>query len=352
MEKILKALYSSNRNPFFRTFTEYIEHALQLNGCETLFFENRQYLIPGRIRDRIKAFHILDLKRMNRKLLNLAERYKPDILLEVGGWNILPETIDRVREREIKTILWTNDAPRYFQPIQNAAPHYDYVFTQGSEAYEILEKRGVKNLYWLPYACDPDYHKPRKLTEKEREAYGYDVAFVGSIHPHIYPFRVKMLEAIASAEFNLGVWGPGAGSIPSSSPLTPYLKDEMTSHDTWTKIYTASKINICMHYKDPEGIIPCYQASPRVYEVMACGGFLLVDNQPDVLRTFRDGEHLVVYNSINDLIEKLFYYLKNPEKRMEIARKGREEVLKKHTFSHRIKKIMEVINGGHGFSVN
>jgi spore maturation protein CgeB len=107
-----------------------------------------------------------------------------------------------------------------------------------------------------------------------------------------------------------------------------------------------------MHYKDPEGIIPCYQASPRVYEVMACGGFLLVDNQPDVLRTFRDGEHLVVYNSINDLIEKLFYYLKNPEKRMEIARKGREEVLKKHTFSHRIKKIMEVINGGHGFSVN
>ena len=127
----MKVLFSSNRNPHFETFTEYIEKAFKESGCETLFFENRDFILPGRIRDRAAFLQQWDTQRLNKRLIAIARSYKPDIFLEAGGWNILPNTVAALREMNIKTALWTIDPPRIFDPIREAAPHYDFVFTGG-----------------------------------------------------------------------------------------------------------------------------------------------------------------------------------------------------------------------------
>ncbi len=336
----MKVLFSSNKNPHFITFTEYIEKALKENNCNTLFFENRQFSIPGRFRHRIPFLHSFDLQRINKKLLSIIETYQPDLFLEAGGWNILPKTIEVLKKRGIKTILWTIDPPRIFESIKKIAPYYDYVFTQGSEAYEILEGT-VKNLYWMPFACDPDFHKPQALTDKDRRRYAYDIAFVGSLDPELYPFRIEILRSLI--DFNLGIWGPGSDKIPSSSPIKSFINGKNLSPDIWTKIYSASKIILCTHWKDPLGKLPCYQASPRVYETLACGGFLVCDKQRDVLRLFKEGEQLTFFDNIADLREIILYYLQNPDEVKNIAEKGRKEVLDKHTYKHRIKEILSTI---------
>ena len=111
----MKVLFSSNKNPLFETFTEYIEKALRENGCATLFFENRDFIIPGRIRERMNFLHQLDVRRLNKRLITVAQSYKPDLFLEAGGWNILPKTVDVLRGMNIKTALWTIDPPRIFE---------------------------------------------------------------------------------------------------------------------------------------------------------------------------------------------------------------------------------------------
>ena len=101
-----------------------------------------------------------------------------------------------------------------------------------------------------------------------------------------------------------------------------------------------------MHYKDPEGRIPCHQASPRVYEALACGAFLIVDDQRDFMSLFKSGEELVVFEDIKDLRNKIVYYLNNRKEREKIKRKGRKIVLSKHTYRHRIQEMLSIATGG------
>ncbi|MCR4319072.1 MAG: glycosyltransferase [Candidatus Brocadiaceae bacterium] len=340
----LKVLFSSNRNPNFETFTDYIEKAFKKVGCETVFFENRDFTIPGRIRDRFNFLHKFDLKMLNKRLLNIAKTFKPDLFLEDGGWNILPDTIDALKKMGTKTALWTNDVPFNFGPIIISAPYYDFVFTAGTEAIEILKDYNVKNLRWLPFACDPDFHKPIEVRVEEKEKYGCDICFVGSGTIEVYKKRRIILEKLV--DFDLGIWGPGWDRALKESPLNKFVRDSHTKPIEWIKVFSASKIALGIHYHDYSGKISCYQASPKVFEALACGAFLLVDDQKDILSLFRDGEHLVIYKDIDDLRAKASYYLKNDDERKRIAENGRREVLEKHTYRHRVKAILDIVGLG------
>jgi spore maturation protein CgeB len=337
----VKVLLSTNRNPDFITIAEYIEYAFRDAGCETLFFDNSEFLIPGRIREKVRPLHRADLRRLNKRLISRIQSFQPSLFVEAGGHRILPETVAAIKKMGVKTALWTIDVPLDFEPVRQAASHYDFVFTGGSEAYDILAEKRIQNLTWLPFACDPAVHKPQHLTDDENVHYGADIAFVGSVHPELYPFRVRYLEAISG--FHLAVWGPGSGSIPSGSPLKEHIRGGKTPPDIWTKIYSASKIVLCMHYRDPEGKIPCYQASPRVYEALACGAFLMVDSQRDVLASFKDREDLVVFRDSDELRGLVLYYLGRPDERNAIAETGRKKALESHTYHQRIEHMLRVM---------
>jgi spore maturation protein CgeB len=336
----MKILFSSNKNPHFPTITEYIENALQLTGCRTLFFNNRDFTIPGWLRDRVPYLHGLDIRMINNKLISTLDSFKPDVFIEAGGHRILPRTVEKIKREGITTVLWTIDPPRDVTPIVRAGHCYDFVFTGGSEAYVILNKNNINNLHFLPFACDHTLHKPTKVNDKDKPRYASDIAFVGSVDPGLYPHRVEILEGIS--DYNLSLWGPGVDALSKTSPLRPLILGRETPPQTWTKIYSQSKIVLCIHYRDPNGKMPCYQASPRVYEALACGAFLVVDDQKDVLSLFKDREELVVFRNIEELREILDFYLKRPGERDRVARRGREKVIKSHRYLDRVQTMLNL----------
>lgn len=346
----LKVLFSSNRNPNFETFTDYIEKAFKEVGCETVFFENRDFTIPGRIRDRFNFLHKFDLKMLNKRLLNIAKTFKPNLFLEDGGWNILPDTLETMKNMEIKTALWTNDTPKtkIFDPIMTAAPDYDFVFVTGTDTIEVFQKYNIniKNLRLLPFACDPDFHKPVKLTDEERQKYAYDVCFVGSGWPEFYPSRRTFLESIADLNVKIGIWGPGWETLPHTSPLKKFIKGGELRPGEWVKVFTASKILFHSHYREPIGMMPHYQVNPRVFEALSCGAFIVIEKQKDVLLLFKHEKHLVSFENAEDLKVKILYYLNNEDERKKIAENGRLEVLEKHTYRHRVKAILNIVGLG------
>lgn len=341
----MKVVFSGTPNPKMITITEYIEKAIKKNGHDVVFFNNRAYKIPGKLRERVNWLERYDLENINNELIAKIKKEKPDFFLETGGMRILPKTINKIRALGVQTVLWTIDAPQNlrhnFLPIMESAPHYDFVFTAGTEAYDILKSIGVERLFWLPFACDPDFHYPVQLTPEEIQEYGYDVVSVASIHQDLYPNRLATLASLV--EYKLGVWGPGGEDVATDSPLKPYIKGSNASYELWTKIYSASKIILSQHYHPAPGLLPCHQASPRVYEIMACGGFQVVDNQPDVLRLFTDKEQLVVFNDNAHLKKIIQYYLAHDDERFEIAKRGYEVVIKRHTYRHRINEMVDII---------
>jgi spore maturation protein CgeB len=337
MANIMKILFSGYHNPKFLTITEYMERAIEALGHELLIFDDRQHIVPGRVRQRIKWFHQFDLNHINNKIVSLAVEKKPDIAIITGGHRIAASTVRALKNNNIYTMLWTIDAPLNFQPIIDVAPLYDHIFCQGTEAIELLDQEGIQGAQWLPMACDPHEHRPVELSAEEKEHYGNDVVFVGSY----YPGRAEFFERLVN--FDLGIWGPGWEKLESKSKLRKCIKGFHTPPSEWLKIYSASKIVLVTHYQDPEKRFPVYQASPKIFEAMACGTFTVSDNQRDVFSLFKAGEHLIRFDNPGELVEKIKHYLDHSEERERIALQGREEVLKNHTYEHRIKKLLSVV---------
>jgi spore maturation protein CgeB len=330
----MKVLFSGHHNPHFLTITEYLEKAIQSLGHELVVFEDRQHRIPGRIRKYSPFLNQLDLKMINKKMLLLAEETQPDIAIVTGGHRISSETVKKLKRHGVRCVLWTIDSPLNFQPIIDAAPVYDHIFCQGTEAIELLARVGIGGAQWLPMACDPNYHHPVDCSETDKEKYGSDVAFVGSY----YANRASLLEKIS--ELDLAIWGPGWDRLDRDSPLRSSVRGAHTTPDEWLKIYSASKIVLATHYHDPKNRFPVYQASPRVFEALACGAFLICDDQRDVFSLFKEDRHLVKFFDSQDLREKIKYYLDRPVERKRIAAEGRQEVLKNHTYVDRLKSLL------------
>jgi spore maturation protein CgeB len=330
IEVFMKVLLSGHHNPNYWTVTEYIEEAIRSLRHELWIVDEGHHLVPGRLRQRAPFIERVDLRWFNRQLLRASDRFRPDLFIASGGERLLPSTVVALRKGGIRTALWTADVPLHFVPILRSAPAYEHVFCQGTEALDILREGGIQKLFWLPMACDPVHHRPVELSAEERDRYGHDVVFVGS---H-YPMREKLFEALAGLD--LAIWGPGWDRLRSDSPLRGCVRAAHTTPDTWRQIYAAAKIVLSVHFQDPLGKIPCHQASPRVFEALACGAFVITDRQKDVMALFRDGEHLVSFADDEDLRRKVETYLGCSNERERIAQNGRAEVLARHTYRERL----------------
>lgn len=334
----MKILFSGYHNPHFITITEYMESAIEALGHDLIIFDDRQHIIPGRMRQRIQWLDQFDLQHINKKMVSLALRTKPDIAIVTGGHRITSRTVKTLKNQGICTVLWSIDAPLNFQPLIDIAPFYDHVFCQGTEAAEMLNHVGIKGAQWLPMGCDPDFHTPVGLSTEEKKQYGTDLAFVGSY----YLNRAELFQKLT--DFDLGIWGPGWEKLHLDSPLRKFLRGGELKPEVWLKVYSASKIVLATHYHDLENRFPVHQASPRIFEALACGAFVISDNQRDVFSLFKEGVHLERFVDSKDLIEKIKYYLDHPEERKRIAEQGNNEVTQKHTYVYRIEKLIQLVN--------
>lgn len=332
----MKILLSSYHNPNFLNSTVYREKAVQYLGHELISFDDRTFIIPGRIRDKIKYLHQWDLQRINNNLVKAVERARPAVVFVIGGQRILPTTVQRIKKQGFKIVLWTTDPPYDFANILAAAPCYDHLFCGGSEAQDIFHQHGLIHTTLMSFGCDPHYHKIVPLSDEDKKEYAHDISFVGSY----YPNREHLFESLA--DLDIRVWGPYWSHLPEHSVLRSKAVDIKMNYDQWVKIYNASKIVIVAHYQD--GKTPCHQVSPKLFEAMACGSFILVDEQKDIRKLFQDGKHLVFFKDTTDLREKVQYYLIHEQERLVIAAEGCREASAKHTYQHRFEKMLRILN--------
>ncbi|MFA5162501.1 MAG: glycosyltransferase [Elusimicrobiales bacterium] len=327
----MKILLATCRNPHFATITEYIEWAITGNSHQLDFFDDRAFLLPGRLRDALPALACWDMGRINKALENAVLRGKPDLVLVAGGYRISGATVRRLRAAGIKTALWTIDA---FMPpeLAAAAPEYDFVFCGGTEALDLLRSRGLLAATWLPFGFARGFHKPQPPSGES-----CDVCFVGS---H-YPAREKLLEAIANMPVKLRISGPGWNKLRPGSPLRATARQ--VPPEEWMHIYAGAKIVLCAAHQPAE--YACHQASPRIFEALATRSFLLTDAQRDVLALFREGEHMAVFRTAAELREKITYYLSHDAQRLSIARAGHEFSLSRHSYHDRINLLADIVSG-------
>lgn len=96
--------------------------------------------------------------------------------------NYFPVVSDACKEKKVPYVAWCYDSPMillYHKSVYNAC---NFIFVFDSHMYFDLRGKGVETVYYLPLAVNDKRLSLISLTEKDREMFGADVSFIGSMY--------------------------------------------------------------------------------------------------------------------------------------------------------------------------
>jgi hypothetical protein len=102
-----------------------------------------------------------------------------------------------------------------------------------------------------------------------------------------------------------------------------------------SKIYCGSTVNVDVGRLYQTDIV-----TMRVFDAMACGGFVLAERSDDLGALFEVGVEVDCWSSPRELVAKVAHYLAHPEQARELARRGRDAVLQRHTIQARVEHML------------
>ncbi|MDD3413395.1 MAG: DUF3880 domain-containing protein [Lachnospiraceae bacterium] len=139
---------------------------------------------------------------------------------------------------------------------------------------------------------------------------------------------------LLSKEYNVDLY---SGAAVESLPLVNYkgCVDYMTEMPL---VFHNSKMNLNITLRSITSGIPL-----RALDIMACGGFLLSNYQPELAENFVDGEELVLYTGMDDLLRKVDYYMNHKEEREKIAKAGYEKIKNEFSYQKKLNQLFSML---------
>jgi len=118
---------------------------------------------------------------------------------------------------------------------------------------------------------------------------------------------------------------------------------ELAYYDQLPDFYPLSDVNFNATSLQMKGAV-----NQRVFDVPACGAFLLTDARAQMERLFEPGREVAVYGSVEEIEGLLARYLADPGARGAIAAAGRRRVLAEHTYPRRVSQLFAVMRDTFG----
>ncbi len=269
---------------------------------------------------------------MNQRLLEVAKREKPDLMFTVLHTNELdPSVIREISESsDTITLNWfCDDQWRFENYSRYWAPCFNWVVTTAPSALPKYANLGYSNVIKSQWACNHLVFRKLDLPLK------YDVTFVGQTHSD----RPKIIRSLRDSGINIHVWGNGSelGYLPQGEMIGVFNQSRINLN--MTKASTCSQgleyARTHAHRQNPK------QIKGRSFAIPGCGGFQLSGSVGDLNEYYEIGKEIVCYEDVEDLREKIQYYLSNEDERAAIAQAGYQRTLREHTYVHRFVDIFE-----------
>ena len=291
---------------------------------------------------------------MNQLLLDAILKEKSDLMFCcLSNDELDKDVIKYISEKtDTTTFNWfCDDDWRFEDYSQFWAPCFNYVSTTSKKAYEEYKKTGHNNVIFTQWACNHFYYKKLNLDKI------YDVTFIGLPHGN----RREWITNIINSGIKLKYWGYRWKEIPTNiffkgfwffPKRIPYLKklyqktinhiknSTRISQKDMIKVYNQTKINLNLSLSSNKKTI---EIKGRNFEIPGCGSFLLTNYAPHLEEYYKIGKELVCFEDLEDLKEKINYYLKNEEEREKIALAGYLRTLNDHTYERRFTEIFNQI---------
>lgn len=279
-----------------------------------------------------------------------------------------PQAIDEIRALGITTVNWYCNGSYQLHLVSQIAPHYDWCLVPEKFRLRDYDALGAHPIY-CQEAANPAIYRPYDLPA------AYDVTFVGQN----YGERPGAIQYLRERGIDVRVWGYGWGhggpadehgwrrwgrrargafsrrgldavrrrlrrrSVPGAPPeadavrLPPEIVGGLLTDSEMIQMYSRSKINLGFSacgetHRTGQRIL---QVRLRDFEVPMSGGFYMVEYMEELEEFYEIGKEIVCYSGVEDLAEKIRYYLTHDEEREKIRQAGRRRCLRDHTWQKR-----------------
>ena len=331
-----------------------------------------------------------DLTRedIHRLLTTIAE-FKPDFVLSsnYAGMDTMGMFARYFEDAKLPYVTWFTDTPRMLLREREVYCSYYTVAATWERAYmPYLHRCGFEHVHFMPLATDPGI-----FSGAPQEMPARSVAFVGGSILHFaaeawakvetFPvLRAAIVEAVQAGRVTRENYAQGLEAILPPA-LVAELSEEAISCAELYLIYEPTRqlrtamvqrlnpysvevrgdefwklvtdrcggevdyINdLSQFYRDTAINLNATSfqmlsaVNQRVFDAPAAGGFVLTDQQAD-LELFFDEDEIATYASLDELEEKVHFYLSHPRERLERTRRTQRRVLAEHTHTHRLKEL-------------
>lgn len=258
----------------------------------------------------------------------VASTFMPNLVL-CSKMGALINEVNKIKERfkDITICMWHIDIRSNIKEHSHLFPlikSCDYYFVVDTKAIPQWKEINP-NTFWLPQGLQNEvYDKPKEIADDDRRKYSCDVSFAGGLRHSSHKHRGQYLEAIRQMGTELKLWGCRGNS--------------QVYNEEHNKMVSLSKINLCCSaFPEKE-----QYTSVRNYKILGAGGFALELYREGIYKIFPENV-IKCYISPEDLKEKVRYWLTHEKERKEIAEKGYKWVHANATYTHRIKKALEIM---------
>lgn len=321
--KRLKILHVSNLGERYAGARYYgvpirLNNGLTRNGHLTMFFDDRETAK----RKSLFGSRLFRRGATNKALLNVADNFRPDVLLLGHADLIDSDTLRAIRQNlpGVKIAcyrvdgLFANDSRA---KLQNLANHCDAVFVTTSGEVLSSLSIGATRAYFLPNPVDASIDKGRSFSQSNLST---DMFFAcGSARPgdirETAPAAISRSLPELTCEFfgtgqdNGHVWGwqfmaaleRSKMGLNLSSKPTPFLQ----GNGSETYLYSSDRVALLMG-----------------------NGLLTFAERGFCLSELYGGHRLVEFESTDELVDQVAHFSRNDGERREIAERG-------HAFVHR-----------------
>lgn len=275
---------------------------------------------------------------MIRALLETLERERPDVaLFALFSDELTTAAVEQAR-RFTTTVAYFWDDIWRVDYVAKWAPHFDHFTTPIRAMYRRYQAAGLKGAVYSPFGYNSSIYRAADIPLR------HDVSFVGGSHP----WRVFVIDRLRRAGFDVTVRGP-------------FWPGGRLSPEEMGELFKASKINLNLSNArqwDARYLLSSWRAmrntlrTPKVrdgvkvrhFEIPGAGGFQLSYYAEGLERYFEIGEEVAIYLDLDELIEKVSYYLTHDAERERIARAGHARA-RRYTMESRLSDLLTEVLG-------
>jgi spore maturation protein CgeB len=316
-----------------KAFYESAFKELNMNVRQVFYSINTNFI---RLSSRVPTFYKYAQNKVSFDI-NEVINFNPDIIIIFKGIYI-NEKILRSFKMNTKAKIWNiytdnplaNPGQKLLYNFSKKIELYDTIFTFSNSLKSVFYQFGAKDVQYLPFG----YCKKTHLIKYSKNDVIFDVAYFGTWGL----FQENWLTLLLN--YKLGIFGTSWNRLLKKSPLTPfYIKGQGLGVEMNECIYR-SKIIFNM-VRAEHGALQ----TMKTFEIPACGGMMLTNRTCDQELFFKDGHDVVFYDSKQDMLKKIKYYLNNEDERDRIASNGYRTV-QKHSYTNRALKLIMYYEDG------